>query len=381
MSEHASSFADRRRVRFSLLQLVAIITSVGAAIALSYLLSNPPLGSIGIAEASLPAIVLLVSLWFCSIDLIVRLGTYAVVASLLTIYFFLSSIGDWLFGHTRGPPQFTMAACVAGLIAVCTGMGWLIVNVNRYLVRRAAAGKVSPPRVFVGWLGGCSVVLLTALGGLAGWAAFTELPLAERDVDNYLTRQQLRAKRFAGMHARASDRAREEKKRQLRSALLRDMAGADEVARYRAATTLILDNVSEDREHRMNAVKILGSPPAGADVDKGVHGLLRVLSDAPREDPSRREAIRSLGEMGPAAVPAVPRLGLMVFAESTDANERAEAIASLAAMGPAAKGEAHRIGRAWQLGRISTEQSQLLYQIDPDAAEKLGIPRPEGRVQ
>jgi HEAT repeat protein len=154
------------------------------------------------------------------------------------------------------------------------------------------------------------------------------------------------------------------------------MAGTDEVIAYEAAATLLVDNVSEDREHRLSAVKTLGAPPSGADTAKAVRGLLRVLSDAPPDDPSRREAIRSLGKIGPAAASAVPRLGLMVFSESSDANERAEAVSSLSAMGPAAKGAAHSIGRAWQLHRITLEQAQLLYKIDPQAAATFNIPRP-----
>ena len=44
-------------------------------------------------------------------------------------------------------------------------------------------------------------------------------------------------------------------------------------------------------------------------------------------------------------------------------------------MGPAAKGAAHFIGGAWREHRITLEQAQLLYKIDPAAAESFQIPR------
>jgi len=428
MSEPTSSSADRRRLRFSLVQLVAILTSVGAAIALGQILSNPPLGSIGLTQASLPAFVLIVALWFCRTDPIGRLGTYAVVASLLTIHFYLSSIGDWLFGHFHGPPQFTMAACIAGLIAVLCGTGWLLATLNNRFGSRAAADKTTPARLIALWLGGSAVVLLTAIAGLLGVAALTELPRAQREVELYLKRRQLRAEMFRpsieeqrqwamdpaamkdrpeipGIVARhisqlndpdpvvrrreastlravvrntrgQSPQAQIFSNPATKAALLERLDDDDEVVRRFIAMTIIDLGDQAERQERLRAIEALGVGNEPAARTEAVVTLLWVIdptSDG-KDAEGRLAAIRSLGRMGSAAAPAVPRLAVLL--ERGAPAERSTAAKALAAIGPPARAHIESFGRAWQKRLITIHEAQLAYTIDPQAAAKLQIPPP-----
>ena len=108
------------------------------------------------------------------------------------------------------------------------------------------------------------------------------------------------------------------------------------------------------------------------------------MLDDYQHDSCRKEAVRSLGRIGPkvgfsrssVTAQAVPRL----------ANEiespwppflTVEAAEALAAMGPAAKAAVPSFGRAWNRGQgwLTIKEAQALYKIDPHAAETFQIPR------
>lgn len=406
-----------KRFRFSVVQLLAATIAVGAAVALDRILSSPPLGSIGLTESPPVAFVLLVALWFCGSNLINRLGTYAVVASLLTIHFFLSSIGDWLFGHVRGPPQFTMAACIAGPIAVLCGTGWLLTTLSNHFGPGATAEKITLGRATLRWLSGSAVVLLTLLASLAGWAALTKLPRAQRDVEHYLKRRQLRAEMFrpsieeqrqwamdpAAMRdrpeipgivarhvsqlgdpdpfvrrreastLRAVVRSTRGKSPQARlfsdpaakAAFLKHLDDDDEVVRRFVAMTIIELGDQADREDRLRAIEALGVANEPAAIVEAVVTLLRVIDPATDgtavED--RRAAIRSLGRMGSVSAPAVPRLAVLL--EQGEVAERSAAAEALGAIGPPARPFVASFGRAWQKRRITLHEAHWRTKLTP----------------
>jgi hypothetical protein len=194
------------RVRFSLRQIIAATTAVCAGFALCLVLQSPPVGSNGLLLAVLPALVLAAALWFCASDPTARLGTYAVVASLLALQFYGSYFGqsDWLFGHTHGPPQLVIATCWASTMGVLTGIFWLL---NRLRPGTSASDSATnsqkPSRR--GWLGTIVIVPLTLLSGVLGLASFGTLPHATRRMDEYLKRRQVRAEWAAASRARAGD--------------------------------------------------------------------------------------------------------------------------------------------------------------------------------
>ena len=182
-----------KRLGFSLLQLLALTTSVGAAIVLCRALFLPPLGSSGFAEAQLPALVLVIALWLCRSGLVARFGTYAVAASLLSLVFFLRWFAqeDWLMGHTHGPPQLFVATCLSSTIGALAGLGWLVSN----LLARENSSQSIPtavsrrPRLAAG-LGNSAIVLLTLLSALLAVLSIPgllgDLPRTGKKLDDYI---------------------------------------------------------------------------------------------------------------------------------------------------------------------------------------------------
>ena len=77
------------RPRFSILQLVSLTTAVGALVAFCNVLVWPPLGSSGLPESLLAAIVLVVAIWFCGRSFQSRMAMYAIIWTLLACGFCL----------------------------------------------------------------------------------------------------------------------------------------------------------------------------------------------------------------------------------------------------------------------------------------------------
>lgn len=382
------------RFSFSLRQVIAIITSAGAAFALSFTLHSPPQGSSGLPSAILPALVLAIALWFCRNDPAARLGTYAVVAALLSLQFFASyfSRTDWLFGHTLGPPQLIVATCWASTVGVVAGGCWIVYKLSQLSARgklaAADSGGSGQQSNSTGWLGAIVVVPLTLLSGMLALIGFAAAPRAMEQMDNYIQQRQIRAE-WAAAAARARKVPREppevfEKKRALYSGL----RSTDQAARYQTALEILAYKTITDTETRLNAVEIICICPHRHDgeVEKLISdgtitkaeacvAMGRALHSAP-DDKCRKEIASSLGRMGPAAAVAVANLA-RELEEPRSANVRSEVANALAAIGPSGKTYAVIYFRnAWQKHLLTVEQAQALYRIDPETAEKLHIPRP-----
>lgn len=438
-----------RRLLFSLLQLVAVTISVGAAVALLRTLFLPPLGSSGLAESRLPALVLVIALWFCRSGLVARLGSYAVVASLLALLFYQRyfSQTDWLFGHTHGPPQLFVATSVASTIGVLAGIGWLVTKrMARQIEPAPAPTLLSREWRAARWLGNSAIVVLTLLSALLAVLTIPDLvidlprigkklddnieqrlrigrhsirELAERISDTRSPKRSEMAELMANRYdVQPGDEAAIPTLQKLvgdddprvrraatitlrhviaharntgqqfsvdpatKAASVRGLKDEDEFVQRQAALAILKENqVQSDREARLSAITILGSAKDRDSVDEAVPALLRVIEES-RDDACRKEAIRSLGRIGPkinvgwssASRQAIPRLALEL--ERLGVSERALAAEALAAMGPAAKAAVPSFGRAWDKHLLTIKEAQALYQIDPEAAEKLQIPRP-----
>src|SRR5688572_7736529 len=173
--------ATGERARFSLLQLVAVLTAVGSAFALYYVLLSPPIGSSGLYPALIPGGLLLIAIWFCRSAPIKRLATYAVVAALLSAAFFQAYFArtDWLMGHTLGPPQLLIATFAAALVGVLAGLVWgaskLASGWNGPSVR--AEVRV-PAQGMPNWLGSAAVVLCTLFSALMVLGSAGSVPKA-----------------------------------------------------------------------------------------------------------------------------------------------------------------------------------------------------------
>jgi hypothetical protein len=383
-----------KRLRFSLLQIVAVMTSVGTAIAIYGVLSLPPLGSSGLAEACLPAVVLVIALWFCRSSLVARLGSYAVVASLLSLLFILSHIArsDWLMGHTQGPPQLIVATGLASVMGVLAGIGWLIIKVKSRQTKPVEASAVSSVRLRpLHWLSNTAIVLLTLFATLFAWLIIPDLiidwPRTQKKLDAYTKQRQHRAEMFGpsatwrrhdpatervmqqrpeipGLIARDvsklgdADRAiRRQAASRLRAVvrsvrdqspnaqlfdnpatkatLIRALDDNDVVVRPNVAMAIIELKDQAERQDRLNAIAALGVPQDPANVTEPMVTLLRLL-DTDKDEQFRCEAIRSLGRMGPAAGPATATLRVVL--QRGGATEQAAAAEALSAIRPAVTG-------------------------------------------
>jgi hypothetical protein len=156
--------AKIERARFSLLQLVALLTGVGSAFALYFVLLSPPIGSSGLEYAVIPGFFLVVAIWLACSTAIKRLATYAVVAAFMSGALFLAyfSRTDWLMGHTLGPPQLVIAAFASAVAGVLAGLVWGASKLASRpmgvteITNEAAAASSMPA-----WLGSAGVVLCT----------------------------------------------------------------------------------------------------------------------------------------------------------------------------------------------------------------------------
>jgi hypothetical protein len=156
--------ATGERARFSLLQLVAVLTAVGSALALYYVLLSPPIGSSGLFPALIPGGLLLIAIWFSRNTPIKRLATCAVVSTLLSATFFLAYITrtDWLFGHTQGPPQLVIATFATALVGLLGGLVWAASKLaNRSSGQAGHTQEIVQAQGVPSWLGSAGVVLCT----------------------------------------------------------------------------------------------------------------------------------------------------------------------------------------------------------------------------
>jgi hypothetical protein len=180
--------ATDEQARFSLLQLVAVLTAVGSAFALYYVLLSPPIGSSGLYPALIPGGLLLVAIWFCHSAPIKRLATYAVVAALLSAAFFQAYIArtDWLMGHTLGPPQLVIATFATALVGVLAGLAWGASKLASRSNGPAARAEVTvPPQRVPNWLGSAGVVLCTLFSALMIFMGAGSVPKANARMAEY----------------------------------------------------------------------------------------------------------------------------------------------------------------------------------------------------
>jgi hypothetical protein len=65
-----------------------------------------------------------------------------------------------------------------------------------------------------------------------------------------------------------------------------------------------------------------------------------------------------------------------MLSTDTEPQERSAAAKTLGRIGAAAKPAVPAFREAWEKRLLILEEAQALYQIDPQAAENVGIPRP-----
>jgi hypothetical protein len=372
------------RARFSLLQLVAILTAVGSAFAFYYVLLSPPIGSSGLVPALIPGGLLLIAIWFCRSTPIKRLATYAVVAALLSAALFQAYIArtDWLFGHTLGPPQLVIARFATALVGLLAGLVW---SASKFASRSSGQAGHPQERVHAqgatSWLGAAGVVLCTLFAGLMVIDGAVSVPKANARMAEYVKQRRLRAEErqqsMERYHAALKEThpeipgiiatkvaslksedvaARRQEASNIR-AIIRNVRGPSPLAqifdspvtkaalmsalddndpevRSHVAMAIVYLRDQADRSERLKAIEALGIPQEPATATESMVTLLRML-DWETDEQCRCEAIRAVGRMGPPAAAAAPQFGVIAL-KGTPA-ERAAAAEALTALGPQAR--------------------------------------------
>jgi hypothetical protein len=186
--------------RFSVRQLIAVTTAVAAALVLAGIVASPPLGSMGLAEARLPALVLVVSLWFCGGRFDSRMAIYAVAGALFAIPFCTLWLAetDLIFGHQHGPPQWAVVATVGGAVSVVAGVLWLAAQFWRRSApaavetRRRRSG--SPRRFIIECLGMGALAAASGLALLIGGSELANFSSFKMKSDHYVEKRLLHQK-------------------------------------------------------------------------------------------------------------------------------------------------------------------------------------------
>jgi hypothetical protein len=384
MDEPTSSAAEtRERGRFSLLQLVAVLTAAGSAFALYYVVLSPPIGSSGLVPALIPGGLLLVAIWFCRSTPIKRLGTYAVVAALLSVAFFQAYIArtDWLFGHTLGPPQLVIATFATALVGLLAGLVWGASKLaSRSSGPAANMDRRDRAQGVPSWLGAVGVVLCTLFSALMVLNGAVSVPKANARLAEYVKQRQLRAeereqsmeryqaalkethlevpgiiaKKVAALKSEDVATRRQEASNiraiickvrgpsplaqifnnpATKAALMSALDDNDPEVRRQVAMAIVELRDQTERSERLKAIAALGIRQDSATVTDGMVTLLRML-DWETDEECRCAAIRAVGRMGAAASAAAPQFGVIV--QKGAPAERAAAAEALAAMGPTA---------------------------------------------
>lgn len=365
--------------------MIAATTAVAAGFSLFFPLLSPPLGSTGLLWATLPAAVLAAALWFCHNDVSARLATYAIVASLFAVVFcgiYLSKT-DWLFGHTRGPPQLTVVTFVSSMIGALTGGAWVLI---KYAARRdgranvptAGGGESSPVR----WAGVLAVTPLTLLSALLALGSFSALPPALKRMDNYVRQRQINAEILHSSHTSPEPPFTQQRQQEITAIIaqhIKQLDGSDPVVRRPAAKNLraairnirehtpaarlfdapatqaaLIDKLDDgdgivrayvamailelkdqaERSDRLQAIDVLGVPPNRAEATEITVMLLRTLEYYQRDEEYRCAVIRALGRMGRGADPAYRQIEAISLKGT--AAERTAATEALTHIGPTA---------------------------------------------
>jgi len=365
--------------------MIAATTAVAAGFSLFFPLLSPPLGSTGLFWATLPAAVLAGALWFFHNDVTARLATYAIVASLFAVVFcgvYLSKT-DWLFGHTRGPPQLTVATFVSSMIGALTGGVWVLI---KYAARRdgranvpaAGGGESSPVR----WTGALTVMPLALLSALLALGSFSALPPALERMDNYVRQRQINAEILHSSHASPEPPFSQQRQQEITAIVaqrIKQLEGSDPAVRRPAAKNLraAIRNIREhtpaaqlfetpsaraelinmlgdddgivrayvamailelkdqaERSDRFQAIDVLGVPPNHAEANEITVMLLRTLEYYQTDEECRCAVIRALGRMGRGADPAYRQIEAISLKGT--AAERAAATEALTHIGPTA---------------------------------------------
>ncbi len=182
--------------RYSLLQLLALLAAVASGLALCVVLINPPLGSTGLGEARLPALIFVIALWFCRTGFRARVLTYALVGTCMGFAFFALWFDrtDILFGHFHGPPPWIIAACISAAFGLIGCLAWWACGVVDYVNSRDAQPPVEIPRPTgpIRWLRYVGMAVLTLLSGCITLLAASELPNACKPLElNYYVEKRL----------------------------------------------------------------------------------------------------------------------------------------------------------------------------------------------
>jgi hypothetical protein len=182
--------------RFNVLQLIAVTTSVAAGLALFYIVSAPPLGSLGLVEASVPAAVLLVGLWFCRGTFSTRMGLYAFVGAALAVVFCLRWLraSDTMFGHYSGPPQWVVVALAGAGVSVAACLLWFATSGSESREAPFVLGRLP----VAGSLGMGTVTAASILVLLVGSTGLTNFELkANHYIEQRLLHQRMSVAQWA----------------------------------------------------------------------------------------------------------------------------------------------------------------------------------------
>jgi hypothetical protein len=181
-------FSSMRRlpVRFGLRQTIGVMTAVAAGIVIMRYLFDPPLGSTGLREALVAGIAIVVACWYCGRSTASRLLICGMTSAVFTIYFswmWLSHY-DFIFHTKRYPPQFIIAACVAGGFGILANAAWYIHRLLRRGKRDASSTRPESQRR--GRLAAYCVFSVAIVSAVLTAISATQIPYAMSQLDFYV---------------------------------------------------------------------------------------------------------------------------------------------------------------------------------------------------
>jgi HEAT repeats/HEAT repeat len=376
-------------LRFSTLQLVSLTTAIGAIAAFCTVLVWPPLGSSGLPQSLLAAIVLIAAIWFCGRCFQSRMVMYAIVWTSLASWFFAKW---WLEGwgsmdHYHRPPTWIIAAFASACIGLAANIGWwaahLITKRERVRLQPTStiAVYVEPSRLRV-WLTACVLLVFFPLAAFVAYKGVNFLPEARNDLDNVvknrLQAQSLSVRQWAELVGNKSMPFRPD----LAQCLKNQSVAPKDIEALPALTELLSD---DDPEVRFAAASKIEQIAPGMELAGEAYArfpiehpevISRLVVALNSEDPRMRwyagTTLKAPCFANPAAYGALPKSIIPVLAdvaEHRDLESQSVAVSILGSLGPAAADAVPElvavIGKSNELGSLAAIEA--IGRIGPSA--------------